>query len=154
MNKLLALQEKFQKLPFGQALFSYVVARQAPYFSTIKPKILKLEPHLCTIKMRKRRKVENHLKTVHAIAMCNLCELAGGLCLEVTLPKEFRWIPIGMEVAYLKKAKTDLVGLCKLPEIDWKNTDEVTCFVSVKDDSGIEVMNAHIRMKISPKKPK
>jgi len=102
--------------------------------------------------MRKRRRVENHLKTVHAIAMCNLCELAGGLCLEVSLPKKYRWIPIGMKVAYLKKAKTDLTATCELSNIDWETANEVFCFVSVKDTNNIEVMNANIEMKISLKK--
>ena len=154
MNRLLALQKKVQNLPFGQSIFSYLVARNAPYFLSIKPKIVDLKPHFCEVKMKKRRKVENHIKTVHAIAMCNLCEMAGGLCIEATIPKEYRWIPAGMEVAYLKKATTDLVGTCTLPEIDWANRKEVICFVSVKDDKNVEVMTANIRMKVSPKKKK
>lgn len=152
MNRLLAMQEKFKKFPFGQSLFSYFVARNAPYFLTIKPNILELKPYFCQISMRKRWRIQNHIQTVHAIAMCNLCELAGGLCLEATLPKEYRWIPAGMEVAYLKKAKTNLTATCELEKVDWASIQEIICFVSVKDTSEVEVMTAHIRMKVSPKK--
>jgi len=152
MNRILSLQEKFKKFPFGKSLFSYFVARSAPYFLTIKPKIIELKPHFCKISMRKKRRIENHLKTVHAIAMCNLCELTGGLCLEVSLPKKYRWIPVGMKVAYLKKAKTDLTATCELRNIDWETANEVFCFVSVKDTNNLEVMNANIEMKISLKK--
>ena len=152
MNRLLSMQERLQKFPFGQSLFSYLVARNAPYFLTIRPKILELKPYFCQISMPKRRRVENHLRTVHAIAMCNLCELTAGLCLEASLAKEFRWIPVGMKVAYLKKAKTDLVATCSIEQVDWASVDEVFCFVSVRDKNDLEVMTANIEMKISPKK--
>ncbi|MEL6672843.1 MAG: hotdog fold domain-containing protein [Bacteroidota bacterium] len=151
---ILALQKKLLKLPFGQALFSYVVARNAPYFLSIKPRILHLAPHRCEVRMRKRWRVQNHIKTVHAIAMCNMAELAGGMCIEVTIPREFRWIPAGMEVSYLKKAETDLIATCELPEIDWPNTKEVICPVSITNTEGVEVMSARIRMYISAKKPR
>lgn len=154
MNRILALQEKFQKFPFGQSIFSWVIARNAPYFLTIKPNILELRPDFCKISMRKRCKVENHIRTVHAIAMCNLCELTAGLCVEASLPKTHRWIPVGMQVAYLKKAKTDLVATCELNDVKWEEISEVFCFVSVRDQDNVEVMTANIEMKISPKKGK
>ena len=114
MHRLLSLQTKLQKLPFGQSLFSYIIARNAPYFLGISPYIIALKPHLSQVSMRKKRRIENHIRTVHAIAMCNLCELAAGLCIEVTLPKEYRWIPAGMQVSYLKKATTDLIATCEI----------------------------------------
>jgi hypothetical protein len=58
--------------------------------------------------MKKRRSVQNHIQTVHAIAMCKAAELAGGTCLDVSLTSSMRWIPVGMEVQYLTMAKTDL----------------------------------------------
>jgi len=152
MNRVLALQEKLLKFPFGKSLFSFAIAQNAPYFTTIRPKIQKLQPNFCKISMRKRRRVQNHIKTVHAIAMCNLCELTAGLCTEVSLPKKYRWIPVGMKVNYVKKAKTDLTATCELKDVDWDNINEVFCFVSVKDTNNVEVMNATIEMKISPKK--
>lgn len=154
MNRLLAIQERFKKLPFGRAIFSYFVARNAPYFLSIRPTVEELKPNYCKISIRKRRRVENHLHTVHAIAMCNMCELAGGLCLEASIPKEYRWIPFGMQVLYVKKAKTNLTATCELGEIDWPNTNAVSCFVSVKDSSNIEVMTATIEMKVSLKQAK
>jgi len=154
MNRVLALQKRLLKFPFGKSLFSFAIAQNAPYFTTIRPKIQELKPNFCKINMRKRRRVQNHLKTVHAIAMCNLCELTAGLCTEVSLPKKYRWIPVGMKVNYVKKATTDLTATCEFKDIDWDNINEVFCFVSVKDTNNVEVMNANIEMRISLKKPK
>lgn len=152
MNRILALQKRLLKLPFGKSLFSFAIARSAPYFLTIKPSIIELRPHYCQVSMRKRRRVENHIKTVHAIAMCNLCEMAGGLCIEATIPKSHRWIPAGMDVSYLKKAETDLTAICELPPINWDSVNEVFCFVSVRDTRNVEVMTANIKMYVSKNK--
>ncbi|BBM04266.1 DUF4442 domain-containing protein [Microbulbifer sp. GL-2] len=66
--------------------------------------------------LKKRWSVTNHIGTVHAIAMCNAAELAGGVCLDVSLDRRFRWIPVGMEVKYLKMAKSNLKAVCEYPD--------------------------------------
>lgn len=152
MNRILTLQSKLKNLPFGKWLFSKIVARMAPYFTTINPMIEELRPNYIKVSMRKTRAVHNHLKTVHAIAACNLCEFAGGICMEASIPKHRRWIPIGMEVAYLKKAKTNLSATCDLSAVDWENCSEVDCVISVRDTANVEVVAATIKMKVSDKK--
>lgn len=149
MNRVLKLKAQFDKYPFGRKLFSIVVARMAPYFSTIKPTIVELKPNYIKVSMRKRKAVHNHLKTVHAIAMCNLCEFAAGICMEASLPKHLRWIPVGMQVSYLAKAKTDLYAVCDLGEPQWANISSQLCEVSVRDKSHMEVVKAVIEMKVS-----
>jgi len=153
-NRILDLQEKLKKVPFGNYIFSGFLARFAPYFTTITPKVVVLKPNYMKASMKKRRAVHNHLKTVHAIAMCNLCEFTGGILMEASIPKHRRWIPVGMTVKYVAKAKTDLTATCDLTWVDWETCDEVICQVSVRDNSEVEVMNAAITMKVSdePKK--
>jgi len=151
MNRVLKLHKKLSSYPYGKRLFSKAVARMAPYFTTIKPLIEEIRPNYIKVSMKKRRSVHNHLKTVHAIAMCNLCEFAAGICMEASIPKNRRWIPVGMEVAYLKKAKTNLTAICDLGTPDWDTIDKQICFVSVRDTSDVEVMTAYINMKVSDK---
>lgn len=154
MNYLLKLQKKFKGKPFGQLLFSKLAASKAPYFKTIKPFIIQLRHNHIEVSMKKRSAVHNHLKTVHAIASCNLCEFAAGICMEASIPKHRRWIPVGMEVAYVQKATTDLTATCDLDFVDWESTTEVPCYVEVKDKSGLVVVTATIKMKVSDRKRK
>lgn len=154
MNRILSTQEKLKKVPFGNAIFSGILARFAPYFTTIKPKVVELRPNYMKASMKKRRAVHNHLKTVHAIAMCNLCEFTGGILMEASIPSHRRWIPVGMTVNYVAKAKTDLTATCDLSHVEWDTCDEVICNVSVRDTSDVEVMNAAITMKVSDKPKK
>lgn len=151
MNRILKLQEKLKGVPFGMRIFSGILARFAPYFTTIKPQVLELRKNYMKTWMPKRRAVHNHLKTVHAIAMCNLCEFTGGLLMEASIPKHRRWIPIGMTVNYVKKAKTDLTAICDLSDVEWDTCEKVICQVSVRDTDDVEVMNAAITMLVSDK---
>lgn len=139
----------------GRWLFSRAICFKAPYFATIRPVFRRLEPGLCEVGVPKRRAVLNHLGTVHAIAMCNAAELAGGLVTEVTLPDTHRWIPKGMRVEYLKTATTDLVATarCTLPEaLEDPQTLEVP--VEILDRAGSPVFRALIDMHVSRRRPR
>jgi hypothetical protein len=45
--------------------------------------------------MTQRWSVQNHIKTVHAIAVCNLVEMSMGLVAEASIPAHLRWLPMG-----------------------------------------------------------
>jgi acyl-coenzyme A thioesterase PaaI-like protein len=140
------------KSTFGRWLFARTVSRRAPYFGTIKPKFLDLQPKLCRVWMKKRRSVENHIGTVHALAMGNLCELAAGMCTEVTIPTAMRWIPRGMTIEYLAKAESDVTATARLEKSEWAQAENVAVPVSVHDVNGKEVVRAVISMYVSPRK--
>src|SRR5688572_1383654 len=143
---------KLQRTAFGRWLFARTVAKRAPYFGTIKPRFLELAPKICRVSMQKRRAVENHIHTVHALAMGNLCELAAGLCTEVTIPLNMRWIPRGMTIEYLAKAETDVTATARLDKTEWAGAENVGVPVSVHDTNGKEVVRAVISMYVSPRR--
>lgn len=151
---LLALYHKCIKLPCGHALFSKLVCIKAPYFNSIKPRITDLKANYCQVTIKKRRRVTNHLNTVHAIAMCNMAELAAGLMTDASIAKTHRWIPKAMQVNYLKKAKSDLVAKANGEDIDWNKEGDVIVHVDVIDKEQTIVFNADITMnlKLKPKR--
>ncbi len=151
-NRVLDNYTRLARLPLGKKLFSLAVCQQAPYFSTIAPTFVTLEPGLVIVRMPNRRAVHNHIGTVHALAVGNLCELAAGTMMEATLPPSHRWIPKGMQIEYLRKAETDLVARCAWTADVADVGEEVPVVVSVTDESGNEVTRATIRMWVSPKK--
>ncbi|MBN1495417.1 MAG: DUF4442 domain-containing protein [Spirochaetes bacterium] len=152
MIKALSVYDKMRELPMGKYIFSKIVCLMAPYFKTIKPRFIDLKPGYCEIRMNNRRAVRNHLKSVHAIAMCNLCELAGGMALDAALPANLRWIPKGMKVDYIKIARTNLKGVCSIPGETIPAQGSIPVTVSVTDATGTEVMKAVINMHITEKK--
>jgi len=151
-NRVLKLKGTVEKFPMGKALFSYLLARAAPYFKTIRPQVVELQPNVIKVSMNQRRSVENHLGTIHAIATCNLCEFAAGICMEASIPAHRRWIPTGMTVTYLHKAKSHLTATCDLSFVDWEVCEEVVCPVTVIDVNDVAVVQALITMKVSNRK--
>ncbi len=149
----LALFRSTSRLPLGKQLFSRGLCLKAPYFSSISPLVTELAPGRCEVRIRKRRAVTNHLGTVHAIAMCNMAELAGGLMTDVTVPSTHLWIPKGMTVEYLKKAETDLLAVGRpLGSPDFSQAGDYPVQVEVTNTAGEIVFRALITMWVSPKK--
>ena len=150
-SPILKLWKSLGNNSIGQWLVSKIVCFKAPYFSSIKPQFIKIEPGCVEVRMKKRRSIQNHIQTIHAIAMCNAAELAGGTCLDVSLTAGMRWIPVGMQVKYLKMAKTDLKIICQLDKYDWNDPQDIVMPVGVFDIFGEEVFHANITMRISHK---
>lgn len=153
-SAVLSQWRRWSRTALGRWLFARAVCHKAPYFATIKPRVLELAPGVARFSMQKRRSVENHIGSVHAIAMANLCELAGGLVTEVTIPANRRWIPRGMTIEYLKRADTAIVATARLSKTDWSQATNVAVPVSVTDARGQEVVRAVITMYVSPRPAK
>ena len=148
MQKTLKVYKRLAQFPLGKKIFSKIVCVITPYFSSIKPLITELDHGYCSVSMRKRRAVTNHINTVHAIAMCNMAELSGGLLTEVSLPKGTRWLPSGMSVQYLKKAKTDLTAIADGRNINWDEEGNKVVPVEIKDINDEVVFTAQINMNV------
>ena len=148
----LAIYRRLAPLPLGKRIFSTAGCLMAPYFSSIRPRFVDLRPGCSVVSMRKRRAVENHIGTVHALAAGNLCELAAGTAMEASLPPGMRWIPKAMEIQYLAKAETDLTARAEVPTEYSGGNCEVPVQVQVTDRNGKEVVHAVIRMWVSPKR--
>lgn len=143
---------KLAALPLGKQLFSRAVCLKAPFFRSIRPLVSELRPGLAEVRMSNRRSVRNHIGTVHAIAMCNMAELSGGLVTDVSIPATHRWIPKGMTVEYLRKAETDLVAVATpLGQAVPDAAGEYPVQVEVRDAAGTPVFRARITMWVSPK---
>jgi acyl-coenzyme A thioesterase PaaI-like protein len=153
-NRTLSILEKVRRWPAGLWIFSRLVAFKAPYFSSIRPVFLDLEPGYARARISNRRSVRNHLGTVHAIAMANLCEFVGGTLMEVSISPGMRWIPRGMTIRYLGLARTDLVAECRIENWNWTTAQDVVLMVCVKDASGSVVSEADIPMYVSPRTAK
>ncbi|HNO91026.1 MAG TPA: DUF4442 domain-containing protein, partial [bacterium] len=92
------------KLPLGSWIFSYFVNRYIPYTGSISARVLELKPGYARVLLRDRRKVRNHLRSIHAIALANLAEYTGNLALVCGLPEDARFIVKNIAVDYQKKA--------------------------------------------------
>jgi acyl-coenzyme A thioesterase PaaI-like protein len=146
-----ALYRSMSATPLGRRAFSVIFARKAPYFRTVRPQVRDVRPHHAELTVRNRRAVQNHLGTLHAIAVCNGLEAAMGLLAEATTPTGRRWIPKGMQVSYLAKSTTDLLCVAETDPTDWAQVGDVPVRVRAVRTDGVVVVEGVITIYVSEK---
>ena len=139
--------KQLSERPGGTRLFSAAAMVRVPYFASVLPHVLVMEPGLAEVAVPKWFFVYNHLHTVHAIASCNAAEVAMGMAMEATVPTTHRWIPKAMTVQYLAKATSSLRAVAEFDVPDFgaiTDGTEITVPVRITDRGGVEVVHADI----------
>ena len=151
---MLALWHKLAAKPGGKQLFSAALCVRVPYFGTVLPSVRELRPGHCEVTAPKWWGVYNHIRTFHAIAACNLAEIAMGMLAEATVPATHRWLPKGMTVRYVAKAETGLRAVAALPELPEFGAEgfDLEVPVTISDTNGRSVVTGTITIWVTPKK--
>jgi acyl-coenzyme A thioesterase PaaI-like protein len=136
--------KRLSRLPFGRALFSILIGRMAPYTGTMGARIVELGPGYSVWRLRDRRKVRNHLDSVHAVALVNLAEVASGTAMLTALPPGTRGIVTGLAMEYVKKARGTLTAECRCEIPAFSGETTYTVRTTVKDASDDVVARATV----------
>lgn len=147
---LLARWRQLSRLPGGGRLFSRLLGALTPYTGSIRPRVIELRPGFARVAMRDRRRVRNHLRSVHAVAMVNLAEAATGLAVNTALPPHGRGILTGIEMSYHRKARGTLIAECRSPEFEVEENQDVEVHTHVMDAGGEVVATARASWRVGP----
>ena len=144
---------RLSRLPGGRWMFSKMIGRMAPYTGSIGARIVDLGPGYSRWTLRDRRKIRNHLNSIHAVALVNLAEVASGTAMLAGLSPATRGIVKGLSIEYLKKARGTLTAECRCapPTVD-RETD-YTLEATITDQGGDPVARAHVVWRLAPRTP-
>ena len=112
-SALLKLWNTLYPKPGGRWLFNRLLAWKVPYSASINADVLLLQAGHCQTRLPDRRKVRNHVDSIHAIALVNLGEMTSGLALLSGLQANARGIVVSITTDYFKKARGTLSAQCR-----------------------------------------
>jgi acyl-coenzyme A thioesterase PaaI-like protein len=117
-NRLTRLVERVHALPLPrplqQRVLSFAAGLSVPYLATSSVEFVEVRAASATLLLRNRRKVQNHMKGVHASAMFLLAEAATGTVLSANLPDGSKYATTHIQIDYKQKATGDLTAVATL----------------------------------------
>lgn len=135
-------------LPGGTRLFSRLIGRMAPYTGTIGAHVADLGDGYAKVELKDRKGVRNHLKSIHAIALMNLGEVATGLAVMHAIDGRGRGIIRELRMEYLKKARGLITAEARVELPTEPGAHDLEVVAVLRDEAGDEVARAYATWKL------
>ena len=148
--RLRRLWRTLSPLPGGSWLFSRILGWMVPYTGTLGARVRHLEPGHARVILRERRRVRNHLGSIHAAALVNLGEVTSGLALTVGLPPGVRGIVVSLDTEFVKKARGTLTAESRIEVPPVEEPTELTVEAEIRDGDGDVVARTRAAWRIEP----
>lgn len=148
-NRLTNAVNSFQKLPSPIRTFalSKAMGHVIKFVGTSGLRFDKLTPTECIVVIPNRKKVQNHIHSVHAAAMGLLAETATGFMTGLSVPDNRLIVIKSMKLEYLKQASGDMTAIASFSDeqVEYiKNTEkgDINVPVVMTDETGTETVKA------------
>lgn len=149
--RLLETWNRLSQIPGGRWIFSGLLGFTVPYTGALRARVRELSPGLARVQLRDRRRVRNHLNSVHAVALANLGEVTSGLAMLTGLPGGVRGIVRSLSVQYHKKARGTLTAVAEveIPRVT-EETEQLATAV-ITDPAGEQVATVSVAWNLRPR---
>ncbi|MGX5174226.1 DUF4442 domain-containing protein [Aliikangiella sp. IMCC44653] len=111
-NQLAKLVDKLQKKPqwISKRALNFALGSTIKFVGTAGVECVSLSQEKAIFKLKNRKKVRNHIGSVHAAATSLLAETASGLVLGMNIPDDKTPLMKSMHIDYIKRSSGDLLA--------------------------------------------
>lgn len=132
-----------------QRLAAYLIGRAVPFVGTGGVRVRALGRERVELELPLRRRVANHLGSVHAAALALLAETTGGLAFAMHLPAHRTPVVKRMDIAYRRIAKGGLCARASVPaealrSLHADEQGELLLPIEVTDELGGDLVTCHL----------
>lgn len=142
-NSMSRLVAKCAKLPIGLRLFvlTWLFGRWVPFLRTAGLHFEQVSPDCVAVSILNRRRVQNHIHSVHATVVALLAETATGFVVAMNIPDDKLMVLKSMNIQYIKRSIGNMRAVATLTAVQRQAIHEsvkgnVTVEVVVSDESG------------------
>jgi uncharacterized protein (TIGR00369 family) len=158
-NAMTRMVTGFDRFPTSMKYFllSKGFGRIVPFFGTAGIRIVELSHNRVVMTLANKKRVQNHIKTVHAAAMTLLAESATGILMGMNVPDDKYLVIKSLHVDFQKKATGEMKATATLTpeqvESAQNNAEgEILVNVSVSDEGGNEPIACQMLWAWTPKR--
>ncbi|BEV71142.1 MULTISPECIES: DUF4442 domain-containing protein [unclassified Paludibacterium] len=158
-NSMSRMVAKADRLPRGlrNVVLSRLFGRVVPFLGTAGLRFEEVGPQRLVVSIRNRRKVQNHIRGVHAAAMALLAETASGFVMGMNVPDDKLMLLKSMKVDYLQRSQGDMRAVATLQPaqiaaLQQEEKGNTVVEVVVTDESGNAPIQCEMTWAWVPKK--
>jgi acyl-coenzyme A thioesterase PaaI-like protein len=143
--------------PIRTVVRSQVIGRVVPFVGTAGLVIEEMSPERVVVRVANKRRVQNHIRSVHAAAMTLIAETATGFVVGMNVPDDRVPVVKSLQVDFVKRSKGALRAEATLSaeereRIAREPKGEVLVPVKVTDESGGEPIICKMLWAWTPKR--
>ena len=140
-------------------LLSRLMGTIIKFAGTAKIRVEKLDANECVISLKNRKRVQNHIGSVHAAAMALLAESATGFMTALSVPDNRIIVLRSMELTYVKRASGDMKAVAQFSDeqvqyIRETDKGDIDVPVVITDENGDQTVEARMIWAWTMKKKK
>lgn len=158
-NRLARLVQKIKSYPrfLQQPMLNFALRSTVKLVGTAKLDVVELTKTHSIFKLKNRKRVQNHIGTIHAAGMALIAETATGMVVGMNVPDDRVPVIKTLKVDFLKRVKGDLVAKAHLTQAQIEQIlttekGEVEVAVTVTDEEGKEPIECQMVWAWTPKR--
>lgn len=159
-NRIRKIQEKINSIApafLQTSIISFGLSRYIPYVNTTGIFYEKISPNEVIVRVKNKRKTQNHIKQIHAAATALLAETATGICVGLNLPDDKLPLMKSLKVNYIARSQGWQKATATLSEanclrIQTEERGDITVPVVLVDSKGTIVVECEMIWAWIPKK--